>query len=512
MTRLWTRLARRVRHPTKERFVQVANMTLLVYNAFMRRGYRETFTIRWVLLFLATLVWLGSTVVLPARGENPSLRYGTSVSGELGIRRTAELGFEWVRIYYPEQVNAAERHGLKALLLLGWESALPDLETWGDQVQDVVSRYRGRIAAYQICNEPNLAEMWHKPQHAGPGEYVAYLREAYVRAKQADPACLIVTAGMATNGSHSVTALDDLEFIRGMYQAGAKPYFDVLGSHPFGFAYAPEDSLSDPVHCFRRVEQQRAIMVQYGDADKPVWATEFGWIIDPGEGCCNYGDWPSRWWQRVFPQTQSDYLVRAYRYARRNWPWMGVMFVWNMDFSTATWNAYCDQKSWYALLDHNGTPRPAYGDLARMIQADIAPGTCGSGIIVGRVLLQGRDDHRGISISTSGRSVTTGADGSFRIEGVPSGPNTLIAQMPGYLRHRLPDIAIHDGQPVSIRDIQLQAGDVNGDGSIDLFDLIVISRQYGKQQVPDGTPEDINGDGQIDLIDLVLMSMNYGSS
>ena len=60
--------------------------------------------------------------------------------------------------------------------------------------------------------------------------------------------------------------------------------------------------------------------------------------------------------------------------------------------------------------------------------------------------------------------------------------------------------------------MQLQAGDVNGDGSIDLFDLIVISRQYGKQRVPDGTPEDVNGDGQIDLIDLVLMSMNYGSS
>jgi len=443
------------------------------------------------------------------------------------------MGFDWIRIYYPEQVIQAEQYGLRVLLLLGWESPLTDLDTWGDHVYEIVSRYRGRIAAYQICNEPNLAEMWHKPQHADPAEYVAFLREAYGRAKQADPNCIIVTAGLAVNGGCGSLAMDDVEFIRGMYAAGAKPYFDVLASHPYGFAYAPEDASSNPVHCFRRVEQERAIMVQYGDAAKPVWLTEFGWIIDPGEECHYYDGWPGRWWQRVPAQTQADFLLRAYRYARTNWPWMGVMFVWNMDYSTLPWNDYCDQKSWFAILNHNGSPRPAYSELARMAQEQATPtatATCtpmqttptptasatpevgtSVGLVDGRILLQGRDNHWGTLVSISGHSATASEDGSFCIERVPVGRHELLAQMPGYLQYRHPDLTVHEDMRVTLPDILLHAGDINGDDTIDLFDLIAVSASYG-MHVPGGTPEDVNGDGVVDLLDIVLVSINYGRS
>jgi len=481
-----------------------------------------------LLLVIAPLMW-STASVLPVHAQAPNMLYGANISTALGARKTAEMGLGWVRLYYPEQVSEAEHYGLKVLLLLGWESALTDLESWGNYVYEIVSRYRGRIAAYQICNEPNLAEMWHKPQHADPTEYVAFLREAYRRAKQADPNCLIVSAGMATNGGYGTLAMDDVEFIRGMYAAGAKPYFDVLGSHPYGFAYAPEDALSNPVHCFRRVEQQRAIMVQYGDAAKPIWATEFGWIIDPGEGCHYYGDWPSRWWQRVSPQTQADYLVRACRYARTNWPWMGLMFVWNMDYSTVSWNDYCAQTSWFAILNYDGTPRPAYLALAQMVQgpatptatgtpswstptptASATPGS-GSGIVAGRVLLQGRSNHWGTLVSVGGHSAVTGEDGSFRIEGVPAGMHELDAQMPGYLRYRYLALVVHRDERVILPDVLLRAGDINGDDVVNLFDLVAVAIRYGAQ-VPGGTPEDVNGDREVNLFDLVLVSTNYGAT
>ena len=485
-----------------------------------------TRALRRTLPFLILLMLFCPVHSLLVHGQVAYTGYGTNIASSVGARKTAEMGFEWVRIYFPEQVEEAERYGLKVLLLLGWELPLTDVQSWGNAVYEIVSRYRGRIAAYQICNEPNLAEMWHKPRYADPAEYVAYLREAYLRAKAADPHCIIVSAGLAVNGGVGDLAMDDVQFLRGMYAAGAKPYFDVLGAHPYGFGYAPEDASSNPIHCFRRVEQYRQVMVQYGDAAKPIWATEFGWIIDPGQTCYGYDGWPSRWWQRVSAQTQADYLVRACRYARTNWPWMGLMFVWNLDYGLVPWNDYCDQKSWFAILNQDGTPRPAYGALANMVREQATPTptrtatrtpapsmtptpSFNTGTITGRILLQGRENHQGILVSVDGHSATTGADGSFRIAGVPAGTHELIAQMASYLRHRSAALTVRESGETAVADILLLAGDINGDNTVDLFDLVLIAGRYGTQVVG-SAPEDVNGDGAINLFDAVLTSGNYG--
>jgi len=442
---------------------------------------------------------------------------------------------------------------------VGWEQELTDVAAFGDYVYELVSHYRGQISAYQICNEPNLAEMWHKPKHAEPSEYVGYLREAYYRAKQADPDCIIVTAGLAINGGAGDAAMDDVAFLRGMYAAGAQFYFDVLAVHNYGFAYAPEDAISNPIHCFRRAEQERAVMVEYGDQAKPIWATEFGWIIDPGEGCHYFDGWPGRWWQRVAAQVQADYLVRAFRYARTYWPWMQVMFVWNMDYDLVPWNDYCDQKSWFALLDHAGLPRAAFWELRRLAlglpppsptptlspsrtptalpTATVLPSNTplpsathtataspvptatrttvptaspGAGTVTGRVVLQGRNSHAGAVVSVGGRNAASAVDGSFYLPGVPSGSHALELRMAGYLTYRRTGISVSQGETLALDEIQLLAGDINADDVVNLLDLVAVSRRYGLQAAS-GAPEDVNADGNVSLLDLVLVSSNYGA-
>jgi hypothetical protein len=485
----------------------------------------------WILWFLIMLLFPLAALTPRSRGQNPGSGYGTNVASSAGFQLTAEMGFEWVRIYFPEQVDEAERHGLKVLLLLGWEDPLTDVQSWGDDVYDIVHRYRGRVAAYQICNEPNLAEMWHKPRYADPAEYVSFLREAYLRAKEADPNCIIVSAGLAVNGGMGELAMDDVQFLRGMYAAGAKPYFDVLGSHPYGFGYAPEDATSNPTHCFRRVEQQRAVMVQYGDGAKPIWATEVGWILEPPAWCSDFGGWPGWWWQRVSEQTQADYLVRAYRYARTNWPWMDVMFVWNMDYNLVPWNEYCEPIGWFAIVNHAGAPRSAYWELARLPKSDPTPTSMpsptatvtsaprpsptttaapGTGSISGRVLLQGRSDHRGAVVSGGGRSAETRSNGGFRLDGVPTGRRQVRVEMAGYLRHSLLDIEVRADQVSTLPDIELLAGDANDDEIVNLFDLVAVASRYGL--AGPAYAEDINGDGEVNLFDLVLVGSNYGVS
>jgi micrococcal nuclease len=50
---------------------------------------------------------------------------------------------------------------------------------------------------------------------------------------------------------------------------------------------------------------------------------------------------------------------------------------------------------------------------------------------------------------------------------------------------------------------------VNGDGLVDLFDLVAVLRRYG-QPAARGLGADANADGRVDLPDLLLVSSDYG--
>ena len=146
----------------------------------------------------------------------------------------------------------------------------------------MVSRYKGRIRAYEIWNEPNLAREWGgRPPNAG--QYVSLLKEAYRRVKQADPNAMVISAGLTPTGTSSPEATPDDMYLEQMYQAmsgNSSGYFDVLGVHAAGYKAppeaSPEEAASNPNYggqrffCFRRVEDLRAIMIKYGDANKQV--------------------------------------------------------------------------------------------------------------------------------------------------------------------------------------------------------------------------------------------------
>lgn len=54
------------------------------------------------------------------------------------------------------------------------------------------------------------------------------------------------------------------------------------------------------------------------------------------------------------------------------------------------------------------------------------------------------------------------------------------------------------------------AGDVNGDGIVNILDASVIAGNY-LQAVPPNTGGDLNGDGVVNLSDLVIVGANYGN-
>jgi hypothetical protein len=68
---------------------------------------------------------------------------------------------------------------------------------------------------------------------------------------------------------------------------------------------------------------------------------------------------------------QAAYLTRTYRKVRAEWPWVDALFLFNLDFSGVPWYPAANPMRWYAILNPDRTPRPAYTDMkAQMTRAD----------------------------------------------------------------------------------------------------------------------------------------------
>jgi hypothetical protein len=309
-----------------------------------------------------------------------------------------EAGFDWVKQhvawrdiegagkghynwYFTDRIVAeAEGQGLSLLFRLDREpvwtvpprgTTAPngppeDPQDFGDFCYAIASRYAGRVEAYQVWNEPNLAREWggHPPDPAG---YVELLRACYVGIKRADPQAWVISAGLSPTGNGLPHAMPDAEYLIAMYEAGAAPYFDLLGVHAPGFLYPPEISPAEVAaerdghrfFCFRRVEDMREIMVRYGDEGKQVAVLEMGWTTDPIH--------PGYAWFAVTPEQQADYLVRAFEYAKEHWrPWIGLMTV--LSIADVRWTEE-EEQYWWAITEPTWPEtevRPAYEALRDM--------------------------------------------------------------------------------------------------------------------------------------------------
>jgi hypothetical protein len=280
--------------------------------------------------------------------------------GEANLARLRPLGFGWIQVFNPPTYPIP---GYKVLYRVPLDEAIHGdqaaVNAWAERLESLARERRGVIHAYAIGNEVNLSREWGG-QPPDPLRYARLLAIAYARIKTADPDALVISAGIAPTGGDSEGAVDDLAYAQALFQAGIADYIDGYGFHPYGFAYPPEHDPDDPAArglLFRRAEAHRRLMEAYGAGDRRMWATEFGWLLDPREEGMTCS-WPELDWQRVPARQQADYVVRAFAFARANWPWMGPMFLWNYDFSRAPAHPDpCEQMKFFSLLDLKGEER-----------------------------------------------------------------------------------------------------------------------------------------------------------
>jgi hypothetical protein len=329
--------------------------------------------------------------------------YGAQLSRVSGttIGHLNALGFKWIKlqIRWEHQepspgavdwatldgvVSVANGGGKKLLFSVvttpGWARARTegqgppdDPNTYGNFVAGIAQRYCGKVQAIEVWNEQNLLTEWNTGRGINAQEYMNLLKIAYQRIKAACPGMIVVSGAPTPTGlSDGWTAIDDVEYLRRMYNNGLKSYCDAVGVHPSGFDNPADadwrtwkDSTGFNNHrsffFSSTIKAYHDVMVQNGDGNKKLWATEFGWATAEGMGgVANPG---YEYANTNTEASQADNLVKAMQIAKQS-GYMGVMFIWNLDFSVETGAWWEGSK--FSLLRADGTPRPAYTALARM--------------------------------------------------------------------------------------------------------------------------------------------------
>jgi hypothetical protein len=260
-------------------------------------------------------------------------------------------------------------------------NGLPDdPQALGDFVEQMAQRYGDKIAAYEIWNEPNLAhENGGNIEPADVGHYVEVLKEAYRHIKAVTPNAIVLAAASSSSGvTDPAIALSDEEFYAAMYSYNGgevKNYFDVQAVHPGGAANPPDtlwpDNPSyiegcqpapdrcwndDETHYFRHVENVRRWMEQYGMADKQIWITEYGWATPNTSPGYEFGNFVSY-------EQQAAYITGAIRRSFEEYPYIGNLFLWNMNFAVTKVENGLDplhEQASFGILNGDWSPRPSY--------------------------------------------------------------------------------------------------------------------------------------------------------
>ena len=202
-------------------------------------------------------------------------------------------------------VANARAHHAQIALVLGqtpaWASSRPaeggyigagvaappvSVKDWWTYAHALATRYRGRIAAYEIWNEVNLPGFFS----GSVAQLVRLTRIGRDAVKRADPSALVL--------SPSVTLRGGTSYLEVFARAGGYRYSDVVNIHGYPF---PEGG---PETGVAMIDRARRAISSFPGGQNPIWNTEmnFGLPTRASGGTAT----------RLSLDRQAAYVVRAY--------------------------------------------------------------------------------------------------------------------------------------------------------------------------------------------------------
>lgn len=229
----------------------------------------------------------------------------------------------------------------------------PSPDTYASFVGATAERYAGKISAYEVWNEPNGA-LFYTP--VSPESYTELLKAAYASIKENDPDAIVVGGVLGSVTTFPGVSMAPQEFLDRMYQAGAAGYFDALSFHPYHYTTPFSQGGGIANSPMEQVKALRALMNANGDADKLIWATEYGVPTTPFFG---------------LSEAQQAAFLRDFIAAWQNVEGAGPAFLYSgHDLNTGA----LDNEANFGLWDSNFDPKKFAEELA-LIQQQLADGT-----------------------------------------------------------------------------------------------------------------------------------------
>jgi hypothetical protein len=195
---------------------------------------------------------------------------------------------------YDRLVAEAEQRGVRLLATLDYGTLWAHLgapdefyppddpKDFADYAGAVAARYAGKLAGYEIWNEPNGGfRFWKTATTGDPKGYGTLLAATAPAIRAADPKTPILLGGTVFTPQLIEGAMQWLGEAYAARPDLAKS-FDVAGVHTYQ-AYPPHtapelgDDADAPLE--DKLRMHAWLLAQHGAADHPIWITELGWPV-----------------------------------------------------------------------------------------------------------------------------------------------------------------------------------------------------------------------------------------
>jgi hypothetical protein len=168
-------------------------------------------------------------------------------------------------------------------------------------VTNAVTRYKGKVRKWELWNEEN--EHWFWRPKPNVDQYIRWYREIYGAIKSIDPGAEVALGGMTGLNASGPEDYNGKTFLTLLYQKSLFP--DIIAIHPYSDG-AP-DVHQQWQNNFDDIAMIRQIMVDYGQSNKGIWVTEWGWGTN-----------------RVDQATQANWLSKSLQMLKTQYPYVSL--------------------------------------------------------------------------------------------------------------------------------------------------------------------------------------------